>query len=201
MDNEFLRSLFVQPPRVLGRQLKPLSAYHLAALMLLDSPFTTGGEPGIDDLVLAVWVCSHDSVTGPLSLFGESANADDRNPPAIEAWGKSVADAGGVEQRDFEWFIQYLNDYLVFGDVWQRDGGGGRESAVPAPFNCVSAVLAGMSGISRREAWDMPISELVGYKLALAEMNGAELLSVKQKAMIAAADQIAAAARRSSDGS
>ncbi|MBU0706703.1 hypothetical protein KJ662_05625, partial [Patescibacteria group bacterium] len=71
MDNAFLRSLFVQPPLLLGRRLKPFSAYHVAALMLFDSPFIRGGRQDItrDDLVLAAFICSHGFRDGPRALF------------------------------------------------------------------------------------------------------------------------------------
>ena len=59
MVNPYYRSLFLQLPVVLGVQLKPLSCYHIAALELTESPYMiTGGEPNIDDLVAAVFICS-----------------------------------------------------------------------------------------------------------------------------------------------
>jgi len=171
MDNPFLRSLFVRPPIIAGRTLLPFSAYHAAALMLLDSPIICGGGVAPQDLVTAIWVCSHDSVTGPPSLFPKPPHNDIVKVATALMW-----------ESDWAVFEIYIGDYLEFPELWHpEDKGESRKSGIPWPFYAVSAVLMHMHGISRREAWDMPLSELVAYKAAIAESNGAEVQSEKER--------------------
>jgi len=188
MDNPFLRSLFVQPPVVLGKQLRHFSAYHAAALMLLDSPFMTKdrAKVGSTDLVLAVYVCSHGFEDGPQSLFP--------SPPlaTLEEWGKVTRD----EDLDHELavFEQYLADYMVLPQVepWEH---GGKESGMPGPFCMVATVLRHMAGLSEAEAWDMPFSRLASYRAAVAEGSGWEVLDDRQVALLKLAEELNAKAR------
>ena len=187
-DNPFLRSLFVQPPEVLGRRLRPFSAYHAAALMLLDSPFMRGGKQDItpDDLVLAVFVCSCGFRDGPSKLFPA---------PAVEelaSWGHQFDFNAGLAT-----FRQYLDDYLYLPSVWQPEGEG-KESGVPAPFHAVATVLQHMNGLSEAEAWDLPFARLVGYKAAIAEAHGWEVVSERQEALLREVERLNAAASQAS---
>ena len=179
MDNAFLKSLFVQPPEVIGRQLRPLSAWHIAALMILDSPFAKARAVVTSaDLVIAVWVCSLRFEDGAAQLFP--------SPPedVITEWG-----------RDFDFeselaaFQLYLDDYLDLPGVWMPDGGG-RESGIPSPFHCVATVLCHMHGITEARAWDMPFNLLVSYKSAIAEESGWEVVNERQQGLLALADEL-----------
>jgi len=170
--NPFLQSVFVQPPVVLESQLQPFSAYHAAAMMILGSPFMDGGTVTREDLVLAVYVCSRGFEDGPAHLF--------------------PLDADEVSQcaHDFDFaaemalFEEYMGDHMSFPDVFQPKGGG-KQSGIPWPFYAVATVLQGMGGISEQEAWDMPISRLVGYKAAIAEQAGADVQSQDQSDAVA----------------
>jgi len=176
MDNPFLQAIFVQPRVVMGRQLLPLSAYHAAALMLLDSPFIVSSDDPLthDDLVLACYVCSFGVADGPTSLFPEL------DMVGILEWGASCKDIDN--DAEFEAFSVYLNDYLTFPEMWQpTDAGATKTSGIPWPVYCVTTVLQNMRGITEQEAWDMPLNKLVAYKCAIAEQNGAEVVSEKQR--------------------
>jgi hypothetical protein len=181
VDNPFLRSLFVQPSTVLGKTLKPFSAYHAAALMLLDSAFVTGQTPGISDLALACLICSEDSVTGPATLFPQPDQA------ALEDWG-------GSQDWDYDYeiekFLVHMADYTAVPDVWiPEEQSDTADSGIPWPFFTVSTVLMHMHGITRREAWDMPLSELVSYKRKVEESHGWQVVEDKIDKMVADVEQ------------
>ena len=176
MDNPFLQAIFVQPREVLGRKLRPFSAYHAAALMLLDSPFIVPGAQGValQDLILATHICSYGFTDGPATLFPHV------DTDAINAWADSCADVD--YEQEAQVFMVYLDDYLETPDIWQSDATGKEKlSGIPWPVFCVTAVLQNMRGVSESAAWDMPLNRLVAYKCAIAEQNGAEVVSQKQR--------------------
>ena len=165
MDNSFLRSLFVMPPKCLGCQLRPFSAYHLAALQLLESPLAIGGEVTHDDLVLAVFVCSHGITDGPRKLFPVPDMAEVRDMAGRYNW-----------EYEREVFNQYAADYMMFPEIWSKESGNSKRSALPVPWLLVCDVLRNHGGITRQQAWDMPLCELAGYRIALAEANGMDIV-------------------------
>jgi hypothetical protein len=179
MSNVFLRSLFVRPPIVLDRQLLPLSAFHLATLTLLKSPFIMGGTPTEDDVAMAVFVCSHSSRDLPDLLFPEiDAVAFSECCPWHEViWALELAD-----------LQQYFNDYLEFPiiavPVDETGKANSKASAVPMPFKIVASILQFMSGIEDDDAWDKPINKLVCYKSAVAEEHGWEVQDERQTGLI-----------------
>jgi len=176
MDNPFLQAVFVQPREVMGRQLRPFSAYHAAALMLLDSPFIVPSDKTTtaQDLVLAVYLCSYGFEDGPATLFPEV------DPQAISDW---VDKCGDVDyNQEMAVFHAYLADYLEAPEMWQASGDvSGKPSGIPWPVYCVTVVLQNMKGVSESDAWNMPLSRLVAYKCAIAEQNGAEIISQDQR--------------------
>ena len=176
MDNPFLKAIFVQPRAVLGRELLPFSAYHAAALMLVDSPFMAGGNVELDDLVLATYICSMDSTDGPTHLFPEL------DGDGLLEWGLSL---GGFDlTEELEVFGAHMEDYLDFPELWQPSGEKGKASGIPWPVYCVTSVLQNMRGVTEYEAWNMPLAKLVAYKCAIAEQNGSEVISEAQRNQI-----------------
>ena len=173
MNSPFLQSLFVQPQVVMGKQLLPFSAYHAAALSIVDSPLLEkGAGVRLHDLAFAVYICIHDSETGPRTLFPEP------DLKGLEKWGRTKKGFDlHVEIASME---QHLDDYmhlpcLVTDDM--DDECPVNASDIPAPFQAVTTVLQGMGGITRFEAWNMPYSELISYKCGIAEDNGHKVMS------------------------
>jgi hypothetical protein len=159
--NPFIASMFVRPREILARGLRPFSAWHWAAFVALDLPFLSKRPPTPDDLVLAVAVCC--------TQFGDDLTALDVPP----GWGNEFDFV-----RELETFRLYLNEHCTFPDRYETVGSeGSRMSAIPSPFYCVSTVLMHMHGITEAEAWNMPLCRLVAYKEAVAESQGAELVS------------------------
>jgi len=183
VDNPFLQSIVAQPPIILGRQLRPLSAYHLAALMLLDSPFSpVEGNARLvkpEDLATAVFVCSYGFADGPGVMFPEL------DITAFTAMQMPTPETFGDDLDDFE---MYLDCFLVTPNVWMPTSEAGkaspRQSGVPVPFLVVAYVLQHFGGLTRTEAWDMPFSELVAYKCAIQERYGFEVENDTERAAV-----------------
>jgi len=195
MDNPFLKAIFVQPRVVLGRELLPFSAYHAAALMLLDSPFITVTDEPVtgEDLVVAAYICSHGFVDGPKHLFPSVDIVD------ILEWGAATGEYD--EAAEFESFNEYMSDYLDFPELWQPASHGKQKvSGIPWPVYCVGSVLQNMRGISEQQAWDMPLNRLVSYKCAIAEQNGAEVINEAQRNRIKWIELQEAAAKEEANG-
>jgi len=83
-----------------------------------------------------------------------------------------------VELASFE---AHLDDYLVVPEMWHDENGEPKVSGIPWPVYCVTAVLQNMRGITEAQAWDMPLNRLVAYKCAIAEQNGAEVVSEQER--------------------
>lgn len=177
MIDPFLQSVFVQPQEVLGKKLKPLSAFHLAALLIIESPFLEDvGEVGVGELATAVFICTLDFKTGPSQLFPEP------NYAKIRRWAVWNKFDFPLEQAIFE---QHLMDYLNIPEIWGPDDNGPVQlSAVPSPVQVVVTVLENMHGITEAEAWDMPYSRLVGYKMVIAENMGMEIMTSKIRSVL-----------------
>lgn len=181
MANPFLQSIFVQPRVVLGRKLQHFSAFHVAALTILESPFWRGGTVTRDNLVVAAFVCTLQYPHGASALFPEP------DIDLIAKWGKEAA-ALDVDHEQ-EKFTAYMDDYTHMPDMWREKDGAGKTSGVPVANLIVSTVMMHMA-ITLKEAWNMPFSELVGYKTAIAEANGAKIVSDKDRVDIAAAAEM-----------
>jgi len=191
MENPFLRSLFVQPRSVLGHKLLPFSAYHMAALMLVESPFGGKTEDKTitpEDLSLAVFICCHGIEDGPKLLFPEL------NVLAFSEYCDAVNYDFAEEVRVFE---AHIADYLIVPKCWTAEGGGDdKQSGVPAPFHFVMTGLQNMNGVTWQQAWDMPINQLISCKVAIAETMGHDVFSDEDQALQDLKAQIEAQARQ-----
>jgi hypothetical protein len=193
-EDRFLRSLFVQPRAVLGRQLLPLSAYHVAALSLLGSPFFHGGTVDHNDVILAVFACSFDSVNGPPSLFPLDVQG-------ITKWAETASAYDPARARVE--LDAHIEDYIgMMPELWPRDNDKSvKTSGVPLAFHAVATVLQNMHGITEYEAWNMPFNRLVGYKCAILEGQGFDVKTEHERDLMArleaaqAAEKAAAAAQ------
>ena len=187
MIDKFLKSLFVSPPLVLRRRLRPFSAFHLAGLQVIDSPFVTDAVPQIEDLVLAVHICR--------SRFRDAhkvMDPSDTDLLEIQKWGH-VPDT----DEDIEIFMGYLSDYLDSPDV--ESPSDAPESEMPVPFALVTTVITNIPGISEEVAWDMPFNRLVAYRTGIAEANGWRIVDEKLEELGKPADQIAADTRKAEE--
>ena len=188
MDNPFLKSLFTQPPKILNRQLRPYSAFHAAALMLIDSPYVMDGGPTatIQDAAIGCLICSLDFESGRDFLF-----------PDIESAMECVADDWEFDDSELvtaaDRFCIYINDYSDLPVVqWPvREGGDApMVSPIPWPFFCVSVVLRNYPSFTEAQAWDLPLSRLVSYKAAVDSTQGAEVYDQHSLDVISMAEEL-----------
>lgn len=57
MRNVWVKALYVQQPKIFGRQLRPFSLAHGIALRAIESPFMVGGTATPIDLYVALEIC------------------------------------------------------------------------------------------------------------------------------------------------
>jgi len=161
MLNPFLQSLFVRQPVICGLQMLPFSAWHYAALLLHNSPFVvadTAQHARAEDLLLAVYICS---------LRYPDAHAVDPDQNVLVEVA-SVLDC----DRDGAVFVDYLSEHVRVADVWEKQTSHGHSPArVCTPVMYVSYGMQEL-GLSREDAWSMPLGELIGYCLACADRAG-----------------------------
>lgn len=175
---------------VAGAQLLPLSCYHLAGLSLFNSPFCFDHPKNITpaDLRLAVLICSYGFLDGPEHLF---PSPDKKEIGAISRKMRFASDLAR--------FLQYFNDYTTLPEMWS-DEKRFRASAVPTPFFIVATNIAAYSGISEQEAWDMPYSRAVCYKMIQDEKHGGQFRTEHERRMQELADEADRKSREAANG-
>lgn len=170
MDSVFFQAMLVQPAVILGRQLKPFSAWHMLVLLQFDSPLL------LDDLqhatpeavIFALYVCGLSFGDG-----GEAIMRPDTFLKDAEAWGRRLEDPD-IAQAAID-FRTYRHNYARLPQLWSQEGKTS-QSSIPMPFKMVATVLSRVSGISELAAWDMPLNRLACYRASVAEDNGIDVV-------------------------
>lgn len=172
--NPFLQSIFEQSTMVLQRRLRPFSCFHWAVLTVAESPFLVGGLPTPDDVTFAVWVCQHG--------WEDRADILDPDYEAVREWG---------HEFDLLAEIAALRDYMESAldgpTTWVPDEA--KQSGIPAPFHLPAILLQHLHGLTEAEAWDMPLQRALAYRCAIAEANGADVVTDRQLALIEEANR------------
>lgn len=170
MNSPYLQSVLVQPPCILGRELKPFSAYHAAVLMAFDSPFVCGGD-GVsrEQLMFALWVCGTGFADGPRRLMSGDG--------VVDAACMAVHTDKFDLQEQVDNFAQYVENYSAQAQAWHDENIAPSVSALPWPFKLVAVLLTNMHGLTEQEAWDMPLSRASCYRASIAEDNGVKLMT------------------------
>lgn len=176
MESVFYQSALLQPPVILGRQLKPFSCFHLLVLSAADSPLIEGGAVGKADLIFLLWVCGMEWETGRAALYAEGAAEE------AMAWGKSVGPKWDFEDT-LASVTKYLDEYMETPKTWSK-GRDGKPSAIPVAFKLAADLLAHYSGFTEAQVWNMPVCMAACYRASVAEENGAEVQSMMQAAII-----------------
>jgi len=172
--NKFLSSIFDPAPVVLRRRLRPFSAFHWAVLAAMDSAFTAGRTPTPDDVVVAVWVCSRG--------WEDRSQILDPDSDAIREWG---------HEFDYHAAAATLREYMEAAfdgpETWVPKNS--KPSGVPGAFHLPAILMQHMHGLTEAEAWDMPLQRALAYRCAIAEANGAEVVTDRQLALIEEANR------------
>lgn len=171
MDSQFLETVFHSPPVLLGRALKPFCCGHAVTLDALESPFVKGGTATLDDLISAIWVCSH-SFEEIRSKFG-----GDRQAMLSECvdWGKSASDFD--LQSVNEGFQRYLVEGTRAPQRWKTKES--KNSRAPWALTVVTALMREMK-MSEAQAWNMPLPQALWYFASISEANGDKSLKTEE---------------------
>lgn len=168
MESVFFQSMLVQPPEILGRQLRHFSAWHSLLLTLLDNPFFVGGTPDQGHIIELVWICGTQYESDGQSIFDSGVAKECRK------WGKRIGEFDFDSTYDDVGI--YLTDYMAFPKLWSKDIRI-RESHIPVPFRVVATVLAGYPSFTESQVWNMPFSRAACFRACIAEDNGMDVVS------------------------
>lgn len=171
--NIFDKSLFMRPGKVMGHALKPFSAYHASSLLLLGSPFMTGGASAWGDYGTFILVCTSDYKTGldKVLHFQNSRLCRLFWTVWILCFSLSKASA------QIEAHIACYNDYPDVAEPIGSKDQKRRCSGAPWPFFVVSLMWQA-TGTELARLWDMPLNELLCHKAIYDELNGGADIAV-----------------------
>jgi len=167
---------------VLGRALHPLCALDLLELEAINSPFLLdGARIEVPHLLLAVWILSN-----PHPEDGSLGNLE-----PSEDWIKSLAGTVNLE-KECGRMVAYIEDYHSLPEV-MRDIAEKPRTPSGCPWMLSKVItICRYLHVPLRDAWLMPIGQLVWYCAALEEMQnegtqivGAELRADMEKAKTA----------------
>lgn len=182
-DERYVEAFFHVRHRVLGRALRPFSAWHRTVLEYVGSPFLTG-EPvrSLGPVRLAVEVCG--------LRYPDLPRGRERRG----WWGRLCAAADELRDARRERqavaasaaFVAYMEDYCSLPKLHistRKVGPGGRVSMsaettrVPDMDETLMdvALYRTLTGCPREEPWDMPLGELIWMNAAMARTKGMDL--------------------------
>lgn len=193
MADKFLEAAIPEPVRVFGLRLRPFSLGHLLLLDRLGSPYIRGGNIGINDLLLAVWICARG--------FRENTELLDSSEfwSKVKAWKRSVVIGRwllALTLRKFEFAPRFVafHNYMRSGQEIPKYffESGKFSQSMGAPWMQTVRVRAIRDlGYSQDEVMDMPLSLLLWDYITLSELDGNVRIFDKQEheEMTKAADE------------
>lgn len=184
MDDTFLKAALIQPPSVLGVQLRPFCAGHAIILEALDNPFMFKPKEGqkvkatAADLFMALFFCSRTFEQG----------REDLSRPDLE---RCFLKLGRKHKRWYhrkyqdqveaacDLFDEYIADYT---DVPEHHTiVGATDVRAPAIYAVVIGLMKGSRGaISESEAWNMGFSKALCYGATMGDLEGSETLVTEE---------------------
>lgn len=153
---------------VLGRDLLPLSVWHIWILQGIRSPFAIGGRIEDKDVGMAVAVCSKNRAECVAFLSDEVAVAKEMLQLA-ELWHS---------EEDMTPHIAALNSYMEDGmtapEFWENPGQNPVKDRqrCPSEWHLVSLLLKNNICRTERQAWDYPYARAVCWAAVSAEQQG-----------------------------
>lgn len=159
---------------VMGRRLRPLTLWHWLWLDALGSPVLEGRPASLLDLTLAVAVCGADFEELPGAVLNKSLRR--------RLWfGLGWTFRWKLEVEAAK-FTAYFSDYFTGPDLWQDEDEDERtreDASLPGYYRTVARLM--QSGLSRKEAWMMPVGEAQFLSVVWQESAGAEVKWVTPK--------------------
>lgn len=168
MDNVFYKSILVQPPVIMGIQLRPFSSFHALKLEQFGNAIATGATIEEADIIQAVEICRDgwNDKCRHLELFHRSALHR-------AGWVFKVM-RHDMDQARAD-LIEHTKTYTTYPGVW-TDKSKKKYSGIPWQFKTPSQLMSHFK-LSEQEAWDMPISRAYCYLSNISENCGAEVVS------------------------
>jgi hypothetical protein len=161
MQLPYAYALLAIPPKVLGRQLMPLTLGHCWILDTLQSPIIKGGSINLDDILLAVIICSL-----PWLEALDIIQYDKLESKALEL-GSSVIESD-IEQAKQQ-LLKYVSYYATCPE--RQDNKSDRLGVVVPWYFCLCISLLRL-GFSEEKAWSCEVGKALCYQAAASYMDG-----------------------------
>jgi len=168
VNSIFFKSVLVQPPVILGVQLKPFSPYHALTMAQFDNAFVTGRDIEVHDIVQAVMICRDEYEDKCFHLEKFHCSALYRFWWTVRLYFLDVDQA----LKDL---LAHTKTYTTYPSVW-RESGKKTHSGIPWQFKVVAQLLSNYS-FSERAAWNMGVDRAFCYLANISENSGSEVKS------------------------
>lgn len=160
MDVRFIRA-FTAPGKtvLLGHRMKPFCLKHRLALHAIESPFVTPGkELTLDDLFIAVKICSEGSIRKLSFMDVFRMSAFKAKPDKLQATIRA--------------FHEYSN-VSAWPKFWDKEKQQGTSKGLPWILSVITNLIC--NGWSEEDAWSLPECQAVWYHTAISISNGNEV--------------------------
>ncbi len=180
MDKAYIHSLATPIcPKVLGKQLLPLSLGHLFILQASDSPLLTEGEVTLGDLAFCVWCCSMEFPEVQAKLAGIRTEKDMlKLQKSVFKWGKKNPLKKLNVEEIANQIADYLGDFIQAPTRWESKED--KQAKVPWMLS-VATCLMMHGGFEEERAWTMPVPLALSMYSAIGEALGDESLLTEEE--------------------
>lgn len=171
----FFKAVFLGPPLLCGKRLRPFSIAHEYFLKRLKSPYVVGGECAKDDLLLAIHVCS--------LTYGELKSALNDGKHSVSKLWCLLWSLRSLETAE-ESFRLYLMEHYDVPDHFEKVENlpsdisslapeTAKKESYAAPFEYhLVHVLCSQYNCTLDEAWNMPLTTARCYYDVWSESTG-----------------------------
>ena len=168
MNSVFFKSVLMQPPIIMGVQLRPFSALHALTLAQFDNAYATGANIDVHDVIQAIEICrdGFDDNCRHLEKFHGSRIY--RGAWMIRSARFNLKTA----QSDL---IAHTKAYTTYPGVWREKGKTGH-SGIPWQFKIVAQLMSNYH-MTESAAWDMALDRAFCYLSNISENGGSEVMS------------------------
>lgn len=159
MQQVYINALWLRPPTVFGRRLRPLSLGHAYLLEAIESPCIMSPHlASRHDVLAAVWICAQPWRRARCSLRGVIAG---RGRWRFVLWGaiRRHADWDTEVRR----FIEYVQSYTT--TPARNRSTDKRDGSTRVPWPLAVAYAAGARSFDH-QVWDLPLPEVFAYHAA-----------------------------------
>jgi hypothetical protein len=164
VNSVYFQSVLMTPPRIMGVQLRPFSAYHALVLLQFDSPFMlAGGKPDVGDLIFALNVLS----------YGYEDGLEDIKAYRLKWFIRMLFTKQATIDKAIADIDAHIDGYAEYPEIWASKDD--KSSAVPWPFRVTATILRRYRGFSEAQAWDMGLCKASCYRACYVEDCGGDL--------------------------